>query len=83
MLRPATTVEKLAPKLATRVLSLGRVVQWEGVLVVEWYCWVVNVGSAVGLATSVVWGGRPGEREQVQEARGEVLVGLGWLIVKQ
>jgi hypothetical protein len=70
-------------KSAARVLSLGRVVQWEGVLVVERDCWVMKIGTAVGLAASVVWGGHLVEWERVREAMGEVLVGLGWLIVKQ
>jgi hypothetical protein len=79
-LQLATIIEKLALKLAARVLSLGRMVQWKGVLVVERDCWV---GLAVGLSTSVVWVGGPVEHERVREAMGEVLVGLGWLIVKQ
>jgi hypothetical protein len=74
-------VEKSAPKSAARVLSLGRVVGWEGVLMVERDCWTVKVGSAVGFDASVVWVGHPVEQEQVREAMGEVLVGLGWLIV--
>ncbi len=44
--------------------------------------WAVKVGLDVGSAASVGWVGRPVERKRVQEAMGEVLVGLGWLIVK-
>ncbi len=83
-------MEKLASKLAAGVLalgaagllSLGCVVQWEGILVVERDHWAAKVGSAVGSAASVGWVGHLVERERVQEAMGEVLVGLGWLIVK-
>jgi hypothetical protein len=68
-LRLATTT---VPKLVSRLLSLGRVVQREGLPVVEQEHWV-EVGSAVGLATSIVWGGHPVE----QECQGEGLGGVG------
>ncbi len=42
----------------------------------------VELGLAVGLAASVVWGGCPVEGEWVQEAMGEVFLGLGWCIIK-
>ena len=73
MLKPATIVEKSASKLAagvlahgaTRLLSLGRVVQWEGVLVVERDRCAAKVGSALGLAASIWWIGRPVEPKPV------------------
>jgi hypothetical protein len=83
MLRQGTTVVKFPSKLASRVLFRGQVVQWEGLLVMEQDPWVVMVGLAIGLAASVGWEERPVEWEQLHVARGEVLVGLGWLIVKQ
>ncbi len=48
----------------------------EGLLVVGREHWV-EVDLAVGLAASIVWGGRPVERERVQEAMGEVFWGVG------
>ncbi len=76
-----TAVDELAARLAARVLSQGRVVRWEGILLVGQERWV-EVGLAIGLAASVAWGGRPVELEQVQEAMGEVLLELGWCIIK-
>ncbi len=45
--------------------------------------WMMVVGLAVDAAISVGWEERPVEREWVRVTRGEVLVGLGWLIIKQ
>jgi hypothetical protein len=67
---------------AAGLLSLGRMVQWEGILVVERDHRAAKVGSAVGSAASIGWVGHLLDWEWVREAMGEVLVGLGWLIVK-
>ncbi len=44
-------------------------------------CWA-ELGSAVGLAISDGWEGHPMEQKRVREAMGEVVLGLGWCIIK-
>ncbi len=78
----------MVPKLVSKVLSLGQVVQWEGLRVVEQKRWVLGevAGRVVGLTvssdSSIGWEKHPVERERVRAAMGDVLVWLGWLIVK-
>ena len=42
----------------------------------------VELCLAIGSAVSNGWGGRPMEWERVREAMGEVILGLGWCIIK-
>jgi hypothetical protein len=74
-------IDKLAVRSAAQLLSCGRVVRWAGLLLVGWERWV-ELGLAVGSAMFNGWGGRPMERERVHEAMGEVVLGLGWCIIK-
>ncbi len=42
----------------------------------------MELGSAVGSAVSNGWGGRQMEWKRMHEAMGEVVLGLGWCIIK-
>ncbi len=42
----------------------------------------MELGSAVGSAVSDGWGGHLMEWERVREVMGEVVLGLGWCIIK-
>ncbi len=79
--RQCMAIDKWAVRSAARLIYRGNVVRWAGLLFVGQERWA-ELGSAVGLAVSNGWGGHPMEQERLREAMGEVVLGVGWCIIK-